>query len=1208
MEHQQQHLGDTQIEQCANTTPGACPADLELHLAECEACLQRLLKWQHTQFKSFAMAGMNEERHPECPDESKIIEIAAGMTGPDTADPILEHAAQCDHCGPLLNHYLKLFSEEASPEIEALIDQLPSSRPKWDKEKAREIVVEMHRPLAPKFKRWWEIVLQPRVLATAAAGLVALASPIFIWGPRLMDAWRLEEEQGLMATVYAKNRTTEMRPVMGDYGHQVPLGSTMGTNDKADDFGHPELNKAWSRVDDVISSGGRMSPKWFQIEGELLLLKDPAKNAKAAEDAFIEAKSKGLSDDPSLEIDLATSYFEQFNHNPPKPDSSLPFQSIELLKQALESPKAKKEHKEAALFNLAIVYEKLEMWKDAKATWDKYLEMDPTGPWADEARSRREEDEKNMQKSGGRISFEPDFYVKHRSEQAVQDNTEEYLDKAAVLWLIDGTEQPDGISAQAITALADELETRSDLLLHDLIITIRSNYRRAPDMPALLALGRALQANREDDVPEALENARKAAGLFAESHNVSGELWARFAEVYAYQRGQSGTACVAAATGLLERLRGKAYPWLEGQLFLERAMCRNFTSSADRNTNIEQDLKKSEDIAGIRFPILRLRTLAASPGIERQQSATCETNTWERGLSGMKEYWKGVYPQERLYEFYSVLGQCAEPDYPRTAKAFLESAIAIRLSMDEKDRDWNMLVALYGHLATILTKLGQETTIPVPSDPTKPFGAITSIFLSESQLKMGKAEVALATLESARGPIEQIDNDLVMVEFQRVSGTVHLRLGQLSLAEQECQKGIEIAEEYLSTLKTPAQRVEWAIKTEELYRVLAQTWLQQKKIEDAWKVWEWAKARPISAYGAPFRHAAVTWPELQQAILALPVPSGPQIRLVYAVFSDRIHVWTVGRGTVQSRWIEINQEELNRKVDNFVHNCADRFSSIQKLQEQGRALFDLLLLPFEQEFSATKVLALEMDQQLWKLPVAAMRTNDNKYVVEKYDVTYSPGIRIESNLKSSRPLQPESVFLLINTYPHQPTHDLINNSSFNKPTILSGANTKNEVLVAVERSNQLFFFGHAVLQGNGVALMLNDNVLLDPTDFLPERMTNLSLVVLAACSTGTGGRSSGVDNTLVRTFLVAGVPHIVASQWDVYNVTTATLMRGFFQNSLAGQIPDLALANAQREFLQTPNKASHEVRGYQHPYYWAGFVVIGRADSVETFSTSVASR
>ena len=1226
MEHRPQHLSDSQIEQCANNSPGACPKDMESHLAECEECLRRLLKWQHIQFRSFAMVGMNKERHSECPEERRLQELAAGAMGREAAEKTLQHVAQCEHCGPLLNHYLEIFSEETSPEIEALLDQLPSSKTGWGKKKARAILAGMRPSPPPKPPGWWESVLRPRILATAG-GLAALAIPVFILWPYAMDAWQLKEEQKLVAAAYVKNRTTEMRLATAPYGPQA--GGTMGASDGAGFFGHPEFNKARSIADEKTSSGGKKSPKWFQFKGELLLLGDSAKDAKDAEDAFRTAQDKGLKDDPSLNIDLAISYFEQFTKDPsqqgsndlhPAPSSQvlssgatshLLVQSSQLLEQVLESAKATEEHKKAALFNLGIVYEKRAMWPEAEAAWDKYLKMDPTGPWADEARAQQKEVSRHLLTSRAAISLEAGFYVKHRSEAAVQDNTEEYLDKKGISWLIDAMKHPGGVSAQAVAALADELRKHSDSLLHDLSTTYHAN-----DMPALLALDRALQANRDDDVPEALDNARQAAELFARSHNVAGEIWAGFAEVYAYQRGQSGTKCVEAATHLQQRLSGNVYPWLEGQLFLERAMCRNFIASKDKDIDIAQDLKRSESLARrFRFPILHLRVLGASPGILRQQSKNCnQTNAWELGLNGMKEYWNGVYPKERLFQFYSVLGQCAEDEgYWNEAKALLEASIAIRLSMDEKDRDLNMLVGLYGHLATIFTRLGQEPPpmVQATSAGAKPYAAITNIFLAESQLEMGKTEAALATLKSAQGPIEQINNDLVMFDFRRVMGKARLQSGQLTAAEEQCQKGIEIAERYFSTFKNAPQRAEWAIKTDELYRVLTRTWLQEKKTEDAWKLWEWSKARPLVAYNALPSPSAPKWPELQRDILALQVPAGPAIHVVYAVFSDRTHVWAVGGGRVRSRWIEIKQDDLNQSVKGFARNCANPSSSIPELQEQGKALFALLLQPFEEELSAAQAVALEMDQQLWTLPAAALRTPDDRYVAEKYDVMYSPGIRIETDLKGAKLMQPESAFLLINAYPQQSAHDLVNTSSFSKLAILSGAAiNRKEVLAAAALSDQMIFFGHAIAQRRGVALKVNDNLLLDATDFAPQKMLNLSLVVLAACSTGTSGQSNLLDNNaLVRTFLVAGVPHVVASQWDVYNVTTARLMRDFFQNSLNGQLPHLALTNAERTFfLHSASQESADGRNYLHPYYWAGFIVVGRADSAAPSSTSVASR
>src|SRR5262249_28062873 len=131
------HLTDEQLQQCARTSPADSPQEGETHLAECEFCLGRLLQWQQTQLGRLGINGMKLEPYPACPAESVLQEVAAEIAAPATANDVLQHAACCDHCGPILNRYLQDFSEESSPEIEALINQLPISRPQWQRQKAR---------------------------------------------------------------------------------------------------------------------------------------------------------------------------------------------------------------------------------------------------------------------------------------------------------------------------------------------------------------------------------------------------------------------------------------------------------------------------------------------------------------------------------------------------------------------------------------------------------------------------------------------------------------------------------------------------------------------------------------------------------------------------------------------------------------------------------------------------------------------------------------------------------------------------------------------------------------------------------------------------------------------------------------------------------------------------------------------------------------
>lgn len=102
---------------------------------------------------------------------------------------------------------------------------------------------------------------------------------------------------------------------------------------------------------------------------------------------------------------------------------------------------------------------------------------------------------------------------------------------------------------------------------------------------------------------------------------------------------------------------------------------------------------------------------------------------------------------------------------------------------------------------------------------------------------------------------------------------------------------------------------------------------------------------------------------------------------------------------------------------------------------------------------------------------------------------------------------------------------------------------------------------------------------------------NADLVVLSACQTGLGsGALSDVPAGddwigLARAFLHAGAARVVASLWPVRDRATALLMERFYQNYAVRADAGSALAAAQRALLAVPATA--------HPYYWAGFTLIG---------------
>ncbi len=94
------------------------------------------------------------------------------------------------------------------------------------------------------------------------------------------------------------------------------------------------------------------------------------------------------------------------------------------------------------------------------------------------------------------------------------------------------------------------------------------------------------------------------------------------------------------------------------------------------------------------------------------------------------------------------------------------------------------------------------------------------------------------------------------------------------------------------------------------------------------------------------------------------------------------------------------------------------------------------------------------------------------------------------------------------------------------------------------------------------------------------------LVALSACETGLSKVAPGDELLgLVRGFLLAGAPTVLASLWMVDDASTARLMQVFYQRLTGGEGPAAALRAAQLQLAATG----------AHPFHWAAFALHGRA-------------
>ena len=120
---------------------------------------------------------------------------------------------------------------------------------------------------------------------------------------------------------------------------------------------------------------------------------------------------------------------------------------------------------------------------------------------------------------------------------------------------------------------------------------------------------------------------------------------------------------------------------------------------------------------------------------------------------------------------------------------------------------------------------------------------------------------------------------------------------------------------------------------------------------------------------------------------------------------------------------------------------------------------------------------------------------------------------------------------------------------------------------------------------------------------LAELARGAQLVTLSACETGVSGISPGDEVIgLTRGLLSAGCSSAVASLWTVSDESTARLMEHFYARLKTGEGPAEAMQTAMLDIREQ----------YDHPYFWAPFVVVGdgltRSDaSAASADTGVAS-
>jgi CHAT domain-containing protein/predicted negative regulator of RcsB-dependent stress response len=349
---------------------------------------------------------------------------------------------------------------------------------------------------------------------------------------------------------------------------------------------------------------------------------------------------------------------------------------------------------------------------------------------------------------------------------------------------------------------------------------------------------------------------------------------------------------------------------------------------------------------------------------------------------------------------------------------------------------------------------------------------------------------------------------------------------------------------------------------------------------------------------------------LQLAQTAELLPDAHTALVEFTCAEDELYVFTIVRGAdgkprLRAYTIPMAREELTREVDEFVRKVGARDLGYR---EAAARLYTKLLGPTAAELRSSRLLVVVPDGPLWNLPFQALLGADGRYLIERQAVFYAPSLTWLSETRAAgSAARAASHELLALGDPDtaglpeaaREVRELVRLYGPGNAKALTGAEAlKTTWLKDAPNYRILHVATHGILNSrNPMYSYLTFSGKTGSDTVLEAReVVNLNLhtdlVVLSACETGRGRVSIGEGLVgMSWAFLLAGARTTVVSQWKTDSAGTTRLMLGMHEHlkpvfsSEQGFGRARSLQKAAVALMQTPE--------YSHPFYWAGFVMVG---------------
>lgn len=393
-------------------------------------------------------------------------------------------------------------------------------------------------------------------------------------------------------------------------------------------------------------------------------------------------------------------------------------------------------------------------------------------------------------------------------------------------------------------------------------------------------------------------------------------------------------------------------------------------------------------------------------------------------------------------------------------------------------------------------------------------------------------------------------------------------------------------------------------------------------------------------------YASVQYPEpLSLKDLQENVLRKEDLLLRYFVSSDTVYIFVISKGDFNVIKLELKADQLQKIVQDYLLSIEEKNS--REIRRYGIKLYGQLFKPLESNIKDRKEIIVIPDGELAKVPFELLIMDDRvakkpHYLLEKYRVKYIQSASILAILRKHYRRNSGAGNFIGFGDPVYDSEDLEKEKTATSPSAdlqedvigdisrsryrtaggiltrlkgsgeevntISGlfkkqsqkcviylrqeANETNAKAREIKEFDYIHFSCHGILGDDFQGLVLSQLPQSAEDGYLTlnEIMNcdyNAKLVVLSACQTGKGKMEKGEGVTgLTQAVMYAGTPSVIASLWNVDDISTKELMVGFYKYMLEeGATKEEALRKAKLDLLKS--------KKYSSPFFWGAFVMYG---------------